>query len=54
MRKVDDLGGVAREVSHGGVDLAQGNLHTLSVEGRGKRGRGRKIDRLLNSTNQRF
>ena len=32
-RKLDDLGGVAREVPHGGVDLAQGNLHTTSVEG---------------------
>ncbi len=33
-RKLDDLGGVAREVPDGGVDLAQGNLHTLILEGR--------------------
>ena len=25
--KLDDLGGVAGEIPHGGVDLAQGNLH---------------------------
>jgi hypothetical protein len=40
--KLDDLGSVAREVPHGGVDLAQGNLHTSSVEGRGVEGRDRK------------
>ena len=35
--KLDDLGSVAREVPHGGVDLAQGNLHVSSVEGRGQK-----------------
>jgi hypothetical protein len=28
LREVNDLGGIAREVPDGGVDLAQGNLHT--------------------------
>ena len=47
--KLDDLGGVAREVPHRGVDLAQGNLHILSVEGQGVEGRGPKADRLHRS-----
>ena len=29
--KLNHLGSVAREVPHGGVDLAQGNLHNNSV-----------------------
>ena len=33
-RKLNNLGGVAREIAHGGVDLAKGNLHASSVEGR--------------------
>ena len=28
--KLDDLGGVAREIPDGGVDLAEGNLHSSS------------------------
>ena len=41
-RKLDDLGSVPREIPDGGVDLAQSNLHTHSVKGRGVEGRGRR------------
>jgi hypothetical protein len=31
-RKLDNLGGVAREIPDGGVDLAESNLHPTSLE----------------------
>ncbi len=41
LRKLNDFGGVASKVPNCGVDLTQGDLHTISVEARGGEGRGR-------------
>jgi hypothetical protein len=40
---LDNLSGVAREVPYRGVDLAKGDLHSNSVEGRGVEGRERTV-----------
>jgi hypothetical protein len=35
MGKFNDLRGVPREIPHGGIDLAQRNLHTISLKAGG-------------------
>jgi hypothetical protein len=41
MRKVDNFGRIAGEISDGGIDLAESNLHSSSVKAGGARAKSR-------------